>query len=248
MILIGDSHAHGMNRAFRLLSEEDKTAFEKKYGKFQAAMLMPARFFTTTKYFSIKENKIYFDKTNRAYKNFTENTGKSAIEKNDENNYLFSIGFHNVMLILREKWSKLTINKSAGKSTGKQFITSRTFIEMVRYFNRYNFMFFENLQEFSVDFKVLASPPPQKTFYYDYREDHLTLKNHLTLDEYLDVTLTYRDIYMDELKTRGIEFVEPLSETIDGGFLLDEFSSGKEKDFHTNDKYREKLLLKLLNM
>ncbi|PLX89625.1 MAG: hypothetical protein C0618_00795 [Desulfuromonas sp.] len=239
IVITGDSHATRMREALSLLSETEQKDFKVKFGKLASAMLMPGRFFNKKFFREDNEGIVFTDEeASRIFNKITKNKG--TIKRNDPRKFLFSMGFHAVTFLNNKCWSDFSIDPKSNK----QYISKNAFIEMVKYNSRYTLKFLEKTKSLGVEFSVLMSPPPQRSFYLDRDK----INKNFTESQYLLICETYRNTFANELNTLAIDIISPPDEAIKDGFLREEFASEKPGDFHSNIEFKMLYLKKLLTI
>ena len=236
IVLLGDSHTRAIINGYAVLEESERDHIDS-HGGFIAAMLGPAFSFSVPFWKPTRDGIVLVGNMQERFSS-AMGADASIIRRNDDREFIFSIGAQPSLLYAPRAWEAHTAGAKHIKGLG--YLSRAAFREALLYYNRYVLGFFRTLQDMNVRFSVMAGPPPSPQFSFIHQKG----------ERGLELWLTHVEVFEEEMSRLGIAMEQPplvVRAAEDDRFLrLALCDMGDERSPHGNSTYGQIFLKSIL--
>ena len=242
LIFVGDSHTIALRSALSDIDADLKKKVEDKFGGLEIGQLDHGYKFLSP-FYKVRDDDLGLSFADeRAAEIFYTLTMKSApnfILRGDHRTFVFCIGFHPSGSMLPKHWLQHTCSRDI---VGKMYVSESAFAEYVRDYTKEVVGFYKKLQEYKVNFRVIACPPLPEGYYADEVAEVFTAK------ELLEYYGRFQKCFASILEGNGIEYyLPPEAVCLPSGFMQQKYASQKKAgDYHANAEYGKLMLERVL--
>lgn len=233
IFLVGDSHVNALRLGAQSLAERG----ELPQTDLRIGMLGNGKH-ALNEFSEVRDGRVVLTQADYAA-SLKRLTGDSHFLPADEASYAICLGFHSAPIFRHPLWRRYRPADLVTSPRTQRPVSSAALTAMVDHYNRYIYRLFERLVDASVDFFVVAAPPP--------RRDHRCLEES-PAEVVLAVDAFFRKRVCQRLDAWGIRYILPPAEVFDdSGFLRQELANVAPRDFHHgNGQYGEMMIRAVL--